>query len=135
MAFLGVSFGLYGLFSCRAWVCLGWVAFGALWGFSALLFFLPACGVHLQRIKSRFCPCLLSLSLPVLCFVSFHLMTDKKRRAALLGLLSFLGGGVWFLPVLVSEHCKRCGAFAKYPYFFYCVVGFNPSGGWACNII
>ena len=112
-----------------------------LWGFNRLLFFLPACGVHLQERKSPFLPflcfaCLLCLGLPVL--VSFHLITDKKKRP-LLGRFS-LGscGGVWFLPVsglVVSEHCKRCGAFAKYPYFLCCGVGFNPSGGWACDII
>ena len=73
------------------------------------------------------CPCVLSACVPS--------CDRQKRRAALFGLLSFLGGGVWFLLVLVSEHCKRCGAFAKYPYFFYCVVGFNPSGGGACYVV
>ena len=112
---------------------VGLVGFVGLWGFSALLFLPPACGVHLQREKSRFCPCLL-LCLVCLSLCRFILGRDKRKTALCVGRFS-LGGGVWLLPVLVSEHCKRCGAFAKYPYFFYCVVGFNPSGGWACNII
>ena len=41
---------------------------------------------------------------------------------------------VFISPSIETEHGKRCGLFAKYPYFFYGVVGFHPSCGWACNI-
>ena len=48
-----------------------------------LLFFLRACGVHLQREKSRFCPCLCLLSsVPIFAglAVSACLYIRKKKR-------------------------------------------------------
>lgn len=68
LAFLGLFKPFLDTFFCWAWVCLGLVAFGALWGFSALLFFLPACRVNLHERKrdplhkictpfARFRPC------------------------------------------------------------------------------
>ena len=86
--------------------------------------------------KSHFLPlvclvcfaCLLSASLSVC--VSIH-----ARKAALFVGRSFsLGCGVWFL-LSELEHGKRVGLPAVYLYFVCLVVGFNPSGGWACNII
>lgn len=132
LALLGLCFGLYGLFSCRVWVSLGAVAFGALRGLLRLLFFLPACRVHLQGEKSPFLPlvcfaCLVSASLSVC--VSIH-----ARKAALFVGRSFSCGYVWFL-LSELEHGKRCGLSAVYLYFVGLVVGFNPSGGGTCNII
>ena len=107
LAFLGLCFGLCGLFSCRVWVSLGAVAFGALWGFLRLLFFLPACRVYLQREKSPFAlvfclaclPCLVSIFAgPAVsvcpCVVSSWEGTKEKRP--FVGRFS-LGGGVCFL--------------------------------------
>lgn len=68
------------------------LAFGGLWGFSALLFFLPACRVHLQGEKSPFLHLVFGLSayVPVcLCSVSIY-----EKRNGLLWVVS-LGVVLW----------------------------------------
>jgi len=70
LAFLGLCFGLYCVIFCKM---INYIAVGLLWAcgaFLRLLFFLPACRVHLYGAKGRFylflclfawsvCPCVL----------------------------------------------------------------------------
>ena len=106
LAFLGLCFGLCGLFSCRVWVCIGSFAFGALWGFCGcysfclravstckgkkallpLFFALPACLVSSLSLQG----------LPCLSLCRFILGRYKRKTALCVGRFS-LGGCVWFL--------------------------------------
>lgn len=88
-----------------------------------------------QIQKSAFCPCV-----PPSVFCCVSVQRETKRKTALLLGRFFLGcGGVWFLlfgtESVKTEHCKRGGLFAKYPYFFGCVVCLHLAGGGACDII
>lgn len=69
---------------------------------------------------------------PLLCVVSSW-KRQQKKNGPFVGRFS-LGGCVWFL-LSELEHGKRCGLSAIYLYFVGLVVGFNPSGGGACDII
>lgn len=138
-AFLGLSFALYGLFSCRVVLGIGSGVEMSLRGFyGALLacysFRLRAVSTCKEK-KAPFCPsfalfALLACSLSLLALLLFA----YTRKAARFVGRSFSLGGAWFL-LSEHEHGKRCGLSAVYLYFVGLVVGFNPSGGWACNII
>ena len=89
-------------------------------GFNRLLFFSPACGVHLQREKSHFYPCFACLLCSSFaCLLSLPLrvtMHIQEKRPFLWVALSL---DVLFLPLwaLIAKDCKRLAVSACYCYF------------------
>lgn len=104
--------------------------YGALWAcYSFRLRAVSTC----KGEKATFYP-FLGLACLLPCSLALCVSAYTRKAARFVGRSFSLGCGVWFL-LSELEHGKRCGLFAVYLYFVGLVVGFNPSGGWACDII
>ena len=103
------------------------VSTGLKMGFNRLLFFSPACGVHLQREKSRFLPflclaCLPALSAcPLLCVVSSY--DRQKRKAALL----WVALSLWVVFGFSFQNSNTASGAGFLPYIFILWVSLSVS--------
>ena len=101
-----------------------------------LLFFSPACGVHLQREKATFCPSFASFAL-LACSLRLSLCASlymQEKRPFLWVALSLWGCGVWFLLLSANiEDCKRVAVSACYCYLVFVCLHSSCRG--ACDII